>query len=99
MIPKKPAPDLIRGGHRFSDVPPNVGKPRLHLGIGERRIDFPVELLNDFCWRVFRNTKAAPEACLVARQEVAQGRGIFKFTLTMAGYNLIRLPKLIAAQA
>ena len=23
----------------------------------------------------------------------------FKFTLTMAGYNLIRLPKLIAAQA
>ena len=32
------------GNHRATEI----GEPRLHLGIGERRIDFLIELVDDF---------------------------------------------------
>src|SRR5262249_35648381 len=53
-----------------------IGKPRPHLGIGERRIDFVVELVDDFGRRVPRREKTKPPACLVARQEIGHGRDI-----------------------
>jgi hypothetical protein len=37
------------------------GKPRPQLWIGENRVDFPVELINDLGGRVLGNADAAPE--------------------------------------
>src|SRR5262245_19456445 len=51
------------GNHRAA----NIGKPRLHLGIGERCIDFLVELADDLGRRVPVREKTKPPACLVAR--------------------------------
>ena len=57
-----------------------LGKPRLHLGIGESRIDLGVELVDDRGWRVFPRADAGPEAKLIAwhefghRQNVRQHR-------------------------
>src|SRR5262249_29945311 len=51
-----------------------VGKPRLHPGIGQGRVDCPVEGFDNLCRRALRRTEAAPEARLITRQEVAQGR-------------------------
>jgi hypothetical protein len=46
-------------------VAAQLGKPRLHLGIGESRIDLGVELVDDRGWRVFRRADAGPEAKLI----------------------------------
>src|SRR5262249_31071547 len=51
-----------------------VGKPRLDLGIGEASVDRPVERFDNLCRRALRRTEAAPEARLITRQEVDQGR-------------------------
>src|SRR5215813_12378911 len=51
-----------------------VGKPRLHPGIGQGRVDCPVEGFDNLCRRALRRTEAAPEARLITRQEVDQGR-------------------------
>src|SRR5262249_28993639 len=51
-----------------------VGKPRLHPGIGQGRVDCLVEGFDNLCRRVLRRTEAAPEARLITRQEVDQGR-------------------------
>src|SRR5262245_20908670 len=51
-----------------------VGKPRLDLGIGEASVDCPVEVFDNLCRRALRRTEAAPEARLITRQEVDQGR-------------------------
>jgi hypothetical protein len=48
-----------------------VGEPRFHLRVGERRIDFHVELLDDPGRRVLGRAETGPEARLVARQELA----------------------------
>src|SRR5262249_58052586 len=60
------------GNHRAA----KIGKPRLHLGIDEGRINFLVELVDDFGRRVPGRGKAKPPACLVARPEICHGTAI-----------------------
>ena len=45
-------------------------------GSVEVGIDLVVELLDDLCWRVLGRTDCGPSTCLVARQELAQGRHV-----------------------
>ena len=40
------------GGRKREHVATQFGKPRLHLGIGEAGVDFPVELFDDLGGRV-----------------------------------------------
>src|SRR5205085_12701047 len=49
-----------------------VGKPRLDLGVGEGRVDLPVELVDDLTRRVLGRAVTLPIGSLVARQEFAQ---------------------------
>ena len=49
-----------------------IGEPRLNVGIGENRVDFLVEPLDDLNGRVFGRTDPAPETNVVARQEVGR---------------------------
>ena len=46
-----------------------IGKPRLHLGIGQASVDLLVELLNDLGGRNLWRAYAVPRARLVARHE------------------------------
>src|SRR5205809_2734390 len=55
-----------------------VGKSCPYLGIGETRIDFLVELVDDFRRRVLRRADPEPDARLEARQEIAQVRHVRK---------------------
>src|SRR5262245_35856840 len=41
------------GGREREHVATQVGKPHLDLGVGEARVDLPVELVDDFSRRVF----------------------------------------------
>ena len=42
-----------------------VGKPRLHPGIGQGLVDCPVEGFDNLCRRALRRAEAAPEARLI----------------------------------
>src|SRR5262245_52252361 len=53
-----------------------IGKPRLHLGIGEASVDPLVELADDLSWRARRHADPVPVACLVARHELTHGRDV-----------------------
>src|SRR6516164_5827472 len=53
-----------------------VGQPRLHLGIGEGGVDLFVELVDDFGRRGFRCADAEPEARLISRHKLTDGRHI-----------------------
>src|SRR3984893_2569528 len=53
-----------------------VGNPRLPLGISKTRVDFPVELVDDFGGRVPGCAGAEPGARLVARPEFGNGREV-----------------------
>src|SRR5262249_50489905 len=53
-----------------------LGKPRLHLGIGKGRVDLRVELVDDLGWRVARRADAGPEAKLIARHEFGNRREV-----------------------
>src|SRR5262245_23469272 len=55
---------------------PNVGEPRLQLGISEPRIDLAIELINDLGRRVFGRTEANPLARLETRHEIAHSGDI-----------------------
>ena len=55
---------------------PKVGKPCLHLGIGEARVDLLVELVDDVRRRVLGYADAIPVARLVARHELTHGRDV-----------------------
>jgi hypothetical protein len=50
-----------------------ISEPLLQFRVGESRIDFPVELVDDFGGRVLGNTSAIPGARLKARHELAHG--------------------------
>jgi hypothetical protein len=50
-----------------------VSKPRLDFGIGERRVDLLVQLIDDFGGRALRRANTAPVTCLEPRYEIAQG--------------------------
>src|SRR5215813_14718787 len=53
-----------------------LGKPRLDLGIGKARIDLFVERFDDIGRRALGCAKAGNSACLVARQEIPNGRHV-----------------------
>src|ERR1700736_5484797 len=53
-----------------------VGNPLLQLGISKTRVDFPVELVDDFGGRVPGCAGAEPGARLVARHEFGNGREV-----------------------
>src|SRR5215472_6915062 len=53
-----------------------VGKPCLHLGIGEARVDLLVELVDDLHRRVLGYADAIPCARLVARHELTHSRDV-----------------------
>src|SRR5262245_2288754 len=46
-----------------------LGKPRFHLWIGQRQIDFLVEPPHDICGRAFWRSDAEPGTRLITRQE------------------------------
>src|SRR6266700_1999998 len=58
------------GGRASERLAADGGKPRLHPGVGDRRIDFLVELVDDFNWRVAGRADAIPLACFVTRHEI-----------------------------
>src|SRR6516165_2866735 len=64
------------GGRARKHRAAEIGKPRLHLGIGEGRIDLFVELVDNLGRRVFRRADAGPEARLVARHEFGNRRDV-----------------------
>src|SRR5712671_2383196 len=66
------------GGREHEWRAAQVGKAGLHLRVGEGRIDFSIELLNDFGWGPFRRSDAKPGARLVARQELSHGRNVWQ---------------------
>src|SRR5215475_3655017 len=53
-----------------------VGKPRLHLGVGDAGIDLLVELVDNLDRRVALCADAKPAASLVARYEFGDGRDV-----------------------
>jgi hypothetical protein len=57
------------GGRAWERGDAQLSEPRLHLSIGERRIDLLVELVNNLSPRVFRRADASPETRLVAWHE------------------------------
>src|SRR5262245_19811231 len=59
--------ELRRRTRQYDDT--HVSKPRLNLGIGEARVDLPVELVDDPNWRVPGSGDAAP----ATRLETGQG--------------------------
>src|ERR1039457_4058819 len=58
--------------HRAAEV----DQPRLDFGVGDSRIDFLVELLDDLGRCVLGCAYAKPRGSLVARHEIAHGREI-----------------------
>src|SRR5260221_7394895 len=48
-----------------------IGEPRLDIWIREPRIDFLVELVDDFGGRILGRTHAPPSPCLLARHETS----------------------------
>src|SRR5262245_36989496 len=55
-----------------------VGKPHLDLGVGEARIDLPVELVDDFGRRGLWCADAVPAARLISRHELSASRNIWQ---------------------
>src|SRR5262245_57245414 len=55
-----------------------IGKPRLELGIGEASVDLRVELRNDLGRRGLRCADAVPEARLISRHELSEGRNVWQ---------------------
>src|SRR5438132_10389613 len=60
----------ICGGAR-KDGAAQVSEARPHLGIVDRCIDLPVELVDDFCRRVLGHADAIQAARLITRNELA----------------------------
>src|SRR5215211_2660390 len=55
-----------------------LGKPRPHIRIGEARIDFLVELVDDISRRTPWRAHAVPGAHLITRHEIAHGRQVWQ---------------------
>src|SRR5437868_14764284 len=54
-----------------------LGEPRLDLGVGERRIDLAVELVDDLARGALGRREPAPKARLVAGQEFTYRRNVW----------------------
>src|SRR5262249_14930249 len=50
-----------------------AGGPGPDGGIGQTRIHFSIELVDNVAWRVFGGCDAIPRTCLIARQKIAHG--------------------------
>src|SRR5882672_10644382 len=55
-----------------------IGKPSLHLGIGESIVDLLIEPINDLPWRASGCTQAIPRARLEARHEIAHSWDVWQ---------------------
>jgi len=76
--------ELAEVGRREREhVATQVGKPRLDLGIGEARVDLPVELVDEFGPDVFGCAKSQPGARLVSRHKITDGRNFRKRIRTL----------------
>src|SRR5262249_52886601 len=64
------------GGREREHVATQVGKPHLDLGVGEARVDLPVELVDDFSRRVFWCADALPAARFIVEHKFAHGRDV-----------------------
>src|SRR5262245_20793955 len=56
-----------------------IGKPRSHLGVQERRIDFCIELTDDFGRGVLGRAYPEPVGSLIARHEFTYSRKVRQF--------------------
>src|SRR6266550_3278620 len=71
-----PFPGFLRdqlaelGGRARQRLAADGGQPCLHSGISDGRIDFPVELVDDFSRRVGGRADAIPLAGFVSRHEI-----------------------------
>src|SRR5207248_6160294 len=73
------APLLGFFGDKFSEIGgrarersgAQVGKLRLHVWIGEGRVDLPVKLVDDLHRRILGGTDAMKSTCLITRHELA----------------------------
>src|SRR5262245_14414138 len=85
--PDNLAPFLCFGGDELTEVgrradlyqAAELGEPCLELGIRERRVDLPVELVNDVGRRVLWRANALITTCLVARHEFAHSRNVGQY--------------------
>src|SRR5262245_36533122 len=59
------------GGRAQQRCTTHIGKARLEVRIGERGVDFPVELADNFSGRARRHADAVPVAPLIAQYELA----------------------------
>src|SRR5262245_33765518 len=64
------------GGRARKHSATKIGKPRLHFGVGEGRIDLLIELLDDLSRRILGRTKARPRASFVAWYKIVYGGDI-----------------------
>src|SRR5262245_36202336 len=64
------------GGRATEHCASKIDKPRLDLGIGERRVEFLVELVDDLSGRVAGCADAIPCAGFKSRQKIADGRNV-----------------------
>src|SRR5262245_54391870 len=64
------------GGRAWKCSGTQLGEPRLHLGIGESRVDLLVELLDDLGRRGLRCADADPETRFGARPELTHSRHV-----------------------
>src|SRR5262249_18938518 len=64
------------GGSAWKCSGTQLGEPRLHLGIGESRVDLLVELVDDLGRRGLRCADAEPETRFVARHELTHSRHV-----------------------
>src|SRR5207302_10683871 len=60
------------GGRAGQRCATQLGKPRLDLGVGEARVDLPVELIDNLEGRVPGCDNAEPNARLVTGHKIAQ---------------------------
>ena len=74
-------------GEPGSGSPPMAAKPCLHAGVGDGRIDFLVELVDDFGRRVPGRADAIPLACFITRHEIADGRQLRQHFRARGGGN------------
>src|SRR5262249_11148169 len=72
--------ELAKVGWRVCEhVATQIRKPRLHLGIGQGRVDLRVELVDDLGGRSLRCADAEPDTRVVAGQDLADRRNIWQF--------------------
>src|SRR5262249_61121644 len=73
------------GGRARKYLATEFGHPSLHRRLGERRVDFLVELVNDLGRGAFGNAEAEPAGYRVARDNIANQRAVRQHPQTRRG--------------